>query len=107
MLFNFATLAFTGLDTILGPYISPPVTVKKSNVLNEFTTTWFVVDKAIALVIKGWSPDTFKPDKVPVIVGAVVSLILIVWVQLVVCKIVFSPASLISLLFGSAYSVIV
>ena len=52
-------------------------------------------------------PVAFTAGNVPVTTGAVVSLILIVCVQVVVFKIVFSPESLTSLLFGSAYSVIV
>ena len=52
-------------------------------------------------------PLAFTAAKVPVTTGAVVSLMLMVWVHVVVFITVFSPASLTSLLFGSAYSVIV
>ena len=52
-------------------------------------------------------PFAFTADNVPVTTGTVVSFILIVCEQVVVFTIVFSPESLTSLLFGSAYSVIV
>ena len=52
-------------------------------------------------------PLAFTAGNVPAKTGAVVSLMLMVWVHEVVFKTVFSPVSLISLLFGSAYSVIV
>ena len=52
-------------------------------------------------------PVAFEAVKLPNTTGTLVSLMLMVCVQEVVFKTVFSPASLISLLFGSAYSVIV
>ena len=78
------------LSEIVKPAVSNAVTV-------------VIADGAAAIE----QPSVFEAVKVPVTTGAVVSLMLMVCVQVVVFKTVFSPASLISLLFGSAYSVIV
>ena len=64
-----------------------------------------VVIAAGAAVVE--QPLAFTADNVPVTTGTVVSFMLMVCVQEVVFNTVFSPISLISLLFGSAYSVIV
>ena len=91
---------------------------------SELVTTKFASDVQLSEIVKpaasnadtvvmavgasvSEQPVAFTTVNVPVTTGAVVSLMLMVCVQVVVFKMVFSPESLTSLLFGSAYSVIV